>query len=136
MTESYYKEETMNTFDVLTISLYAVVFCSFVMNVVNLFQETSRLKDMGQTPLVGRSAAVIIVAALAEVCVVAGVIGLLQLLPVPINSWTVFVMFLLGFLARNGGSYFSAWLLWSVFVRIDRRKMLNEIKDENEKALK
>lgn len=126
----------MNTFDVLTISLYAVVFCSFVMNVVNLFQETSRLKDMGQTPLVGRSAAVIIVAALAEVCMVAGVIGLLQLFTVPINSWTVFVMFMLGFLSRNAGSYLSAWLLWSVFVRLDRRKMLNEIKDENEKALK
>ncbi|AEW47154.1 hypothetical protein BCP78_0147 [Bacillus phage BCP78] len=126
----------MNTFDILTVSLYAVVFCSFVMNVINLFQETSRLKDIGQTPLVGRSAAVIIVAALAEVCMIAGVIGLLQLFAVPINHWTVFVMFMLGFLSRNAGSYLSAWLLWSIFVRLDRRKMLNEIKDENEKALK
>jgi len=126
----------MNTFDVLTVSLYAVVFFTLVMNVVNLFQETSRLKELGQTPLVGRSAAVIAVAAIAEMCVVAGVIGLLQLFPVPINSWTVFVMFLLGFVARNGGSYFSAWLLWSIFVRMDRSKMMKEIKDENEKALK
>lgn len=126
----------MNTFDILTVSLYAIVFCSFVMNVVNLFQETSRLKDMGQTPLVGRSAAVIIVAAVAEVCTVAGVIGLLELFAVPTNSWTVAAMFIVGFLSRTAGSYLSAWLLWSIFVRLDRRKMLNEIKDENEKALK
>ncbi|UGO49227.1 hypothetical protein EMILIAHAH_141 [Bacillus phage vB_BanH_Emiliahah] len=135
MKESYFKEEAMNTFEILTVSLYAVISFTLVMNNINLYQETKRLKEVGQTPLVGRSAIVIYVAAVAELLVVTGFMWLCSVFPVPINMLTVFGMFLVGFMLRNGGSYLAAWVLWSIFVRSDRRKMMKEIKDEHEKAL-
>ncbi|AFQ96465.1 putative membrane protein [Bacillus phage vB_BceM_Bc431v3] len=120
----------MTAYDIVLVTLYMVVAVTFVTNNIQLYKESARLKEMGQTPLTGRNLSVVIVAFVAEMLTVAGIMWCFQALDTPVNSWTVSCMFIVGYLLRNVGSYSSAWLLWTVFVRIDKGKMKHEVEKE------
>ncbi|QFP93298.1 UNVERIFIED_ORG: hypothetical protein Xoosp15_33 [Xanthomonas phage Xoo-sp15] len=127
----------MNAYDIVLVTLYMIVAVTFVTNNIQLYKESARLKEMGQTPLTGRNLSVVIVAFIAEMLVVAGTMWCFQALETPVNYWTVSCMFLVGYLLRNVGAYASAWALWTIFVRIDKGKMKHEVEKEvsNGKAL-
>ncbi|AID17836.1 hypothetical protein JBP901_gp124 [Bacillus phage JBP901] len=120
----------MNAYDIVLVTLYAIVAVTFITNNIQLYRESARLKEMGQTPLTGRNLSVVIVAFISEMLVVAGVLWCFQALETPVNSWTVLAMFLAGYLLRNVGAYASAWALWAVYVRIDKGKMKHELEKE------
>lgn len=127
----------MTAYEIVLVSLYVIVAVTFVTNNIQLYKESARLKEMGQTPLTGRNLSVVIVAFVAEMLVVAGTMWCFQALGTPVNPWTVACMFLVGYLVRNVGAYASAWALWTLFVRIDKGKMKHELEKEvnNGKAL-
>ncbi|AHN66625.1 hypothetical protein Bcp1_150 [Bacillus phage Bcp1] len=120
----------MTAYDIVLVTLYMVVVVTFVTNNIQLYKESARLKEMGQTPLTGRNLSVVIVAFISEMLTVAGIMWCFQALDTPVNPWTVACMFIVGYLIRNIGAYVSAWVLWTIFVRIDKGKMKHEVEKE------
>lgn len=115
--------------------LAGVILVTFVTNGIQLFKESKQLQISGKTPLTYRNLAVIFLAAIAEIVVVHLTLMSCIALEVPLNQYSVFFIFVGAYLLRNIGAYLTAWAIWSIFVKIDRRKMMKEIEKDKEKAL-
>jgi hypothetical protein len=126
----------MNTFSTLFAALLAVVMVTLVTNLVQLYKETKQLKAAGKTPLHGRNSVVIMTAALAEVLVIYLTLRFCSFIqPEEMSMAGVFTVFVLTYLLRNVGAYLAAWGLWSIFIRIDKKKLLKQIAQEKAEAL-
>jgi hypothetical protein len=125
----------MNVYEILSTVLYGVVVVTFITNILQLLKESKQLKEAGKTPLMGRNLTVITLAALGEVVVIFLIMLLFASLSLPVNVGLVFAIFILAYLLRNVGAYLVAWGLWSLFVKIDQRKLKKELEQEREGAL-
>lgn len=125
----------MSVYTVLVAVLYATVVITLVSNLFQLFVETKQLKAAGKTPLVSRNLTTVILAAVAEAVVISLVIWLYKLLQLDTTVFYVVIMYILAYTLRNVGAYLAAWGLWSIFIRIDKKKLLKQIEKEKAGAL-
>ncbi|AMB18718.1 hypothetical protein BH780_gp135 [Bacillus phage Eldridge] len=115
----------------LEIALYIIIGISFILNIYNLFKEAGTLKKKGKTPLVGRNLVTTFLAAVGEVLVVWGIYTLYSHFNLAhAGAAASLVVFTIAFLLRNVGAYVMALSTWSVFVRIDKKKMIKEMEQE------
>ena len=124
----------MNPYIMLEVILAGVIMVTLIMNLVQVFKETKKLKEEGKTPLTVRNFAVVTVAAIAEALVVYLLTLLFAAMDVKTTYAGIFAMFVMMYLLRNVGAYLSAWGLWALFLQIDKRKAVKEIKEDKEKA--
>jgi hypothetical protein len=125
----------MDTFLTLFLALAGAVYVTFFTNLFQLRKETKQLKAAGKTPLHGRNLSVIVTAAVAEVLVCWLLVNLYISVDLKQTGIVVFIEFILAYLLRNVGAYLVAWGLWSIFIRIDKKKLLKEIEKEKAGAL-
>jgi divalent metal cation (Fe/Co/Zn/Cd) transporter len=120
----------------LQITLYAVVVLTLILNLMNVFKETRELKAQGKTPLTFRNITTVLVAAAGEALVVFGLIALFfKGFNISVTQFSMGVTFVVVYIARNAGAYLFAWLTWEIFVRIDRRKLKQQIEEDQGAAL-
>lgn len=130
----------MSVYTFILIAAGAVILYDFVTNLIRLFSESKKLRVAGKTPLTERNLLVVILAAIAETIVVFLITLLFARLKIPASYLNVFLMFISAYLARNVGSYLTAWGMWATFVRVDKKKAVQNLnkkeKQEKEEALK
>lgn len=125
----------MDVLITLAVTLYSVVIVTFVANMIQLVKETKRLREEGKTPLVGRNITTVVVAAWGEVLTVVILIYLTSLFTTEPNFIVAALVFILAYLLRNVAAYFMGWAVWAIFVKIERKKMKDEIEDDQQGAL-
>lgn len=121
---------------VLEVLMLGIVCCTLVTNTLTAIKEGAELKRQGKTPLTGRNLTTVIVAAVAEYIFVL-FIGFLvaAIITEPLGMVLGLVTFLAMYVGRNGAAYLSAWGLWSLFVRLDKRKMEKQVqKDKSQEG--
>jgi divalent metal cation (Fe/Co/Zn/Cd) transporter len=122
--------------ETLKITLYCVVALTLILNLMTVFKETRELKAQGKTPLTFRNIVTLFLAAAGEALVIFGLLALLfSGFDIAVTQFSMGVTFVIAYIARNVGAYLFAWLTWEVFVRIDRRKLKNQIEEDQEAAL-
>jgi hypothetical protein len=122
--------------ETLKITLYCVVALTLILNLMTIFKETRELKAQGKTPLTFRNIVTLFVAAAGEALVIYGLIALLfSGFDIEVSQFSMGVTFVVAYIARNAGAYLFAWLTWEIFVRIDRRKLKQQIEEDQEAAL-
>ncbi|AIW03534.1 hypothetical protein CPT_Moonbeam136 [Bacillus phage Moonbeam] len=115
----------------LEAALYIIVGITLLVNLFNLFKEARKLKQSGKTPLIGKNIATTFVAAVGEALVVWGIYTLYGSYGLAHAGYTAsLVVFTVAFILRNVGAYALALTLWSIFVRIDKKKMVEEMEKE------
>ena len=117
------------------ILLYVIVVVTLIQNIIQLFTESKRLKAEGKTPLVKRNLIVVGMAAIAEALVITLAWWLWGQLGWAENTWNTYFVWIAAYLLKNVGAYLMAWGLWSIFVARDRKKLMKQIKEDQEKAL-
>ena len=125
----------MELMTLLAITMYCVVAATLAINLLQVARETKLLKQKGQTPLTARNITTVVLAAVAEAMTVFLLVLLYTALNTPFNTWTAPGMFLSMYVMRQPAAYLVAWGLWSVFVRVDARKMKKDIEKDKEEAL-
>lgn len=130
----------MSVYTFILTATGAVILYDFVMNLIRLFSESKKLTAAGKTPLTGRNLLVVILAAIVETIVVFLITLLFSRLRIPASYLNVFLMSISTALAKNVGSYLTAWSMWATFVRADKKKAVQKLnreeKQEKEEALK
>jgi polyferredoxin len=125
----------MNVLTVIATTLYTVVGFTYATNLFQLSVESKKLKADGKTPLTKRNFVTISLAAIAEVVFVLLSMLVISLINVPHNIAFVVIVFLALFAGRNVAAYLAAWGAWSIFVKIDTKKMKKQLEEEKERAL-
>ena len=118
----------------LSITLYAVVAMTFIINLKTVFAESKQLKAEGKTPLTARNITTLVLAALGETLFVYLTL-LISFKFMPVTHLTTGIVFVIGYIVRNVGAYLAAWGTWEVFVRLDKRKMKKQISEDQGTAL-
>lgn len=130
----------MSVYTFILIAAGAVILYDFVTNLIRLFSESKKLTAAGKTPLTGRNLLVVTLAAIAETIVIFLITLLFSRLRIPASYLNVFLMSVSTCLAKNVGSYLTAWGMWATFVRVDKKKAVQKVnrkeKQEKEEALK
>lgn len=112
-------------------ALYIVIAFTLVTNLVSLAKEVQKLRDNGKTPYVFRNLLTVILAAVGEYLVVLGLYTVYTgLLASPDTLPMATLFFALGFPLRNAGAYLVALAIWTVFVKVESRKMKKEVEQE------
>lgn len=126
----------MTVYEVLKIVMTGVILITLMVNLIQVYKESKQLKAEGKTPLTIRNLNVIMCAAIAEFLVAYLLLALFNKLHAFTTSLNVFLIFIVVYLLRNAGAYLTAWGLWSIFVKIDQKKLRKELIEEREEALK
>lgn len=116
----------MSELHVLSVTLYVIVFITLLTNISQVLRETKVLKQQGRTPLVGKNFTTVGIAALAEAFMIWAVTGLAAITIGADNLFKVVIVFLATYLMRNVGAYLAAWGTWTLFVKLEKRKMIKE----------
>jgi succinate-acetate transporter protein len=115
----------------LELSLYIIITITLLFNLRNLFKEARKIKAAGKTPLVAKNVITTFMAALGEAFIVWGIFTLYSRYNVLETGYTAsVVVFIVAYLLRNIGSYGMAWLTWAIFIKTDKKKMIDKIEEE------
>ncbi|UPI12146.1 hypothetical protein [Bacillus phage SBSphiJ6] len=125
----------METLTAFAVTMYGVVIASLFANLLQQWRETKELKRKGKTPLTGKNTATVICAALGEAVVVTLVFLVLAAAPTTLSVWGLGVTAVGCYLIKEPAAYLSAWACWSLFLKIEKRKRVAEIKKDQEGAI-
>ncbi|UPI11895.1 hypothetical protein [Bacillus phage SBSphiJ1] len=125
----------METLTAFAVTMYGVVIASLFANLLQQWRETKELKRKGKTPLTGKNTATVICAALGEAVVVTLVFLVLAVAPTTLSVWGLGVTAVGCYLIKEPAAYLSAWACWSLFLKIEKRKRVAEIKKDQEGAI-
>lgn len=121
----------MSTLAVIATVLYTMVVLTLIGNFIRLFVDSRKLKAEGKTPLVGQTATIIVVAAVAE----AIVLFLLLKVFISVSGLVgVIITFVILYYIRQITAYLSTWGAWSLFVRQAKKKEIEKIQQEVNKG--
>lgn len=124
----------MEDLTIIALLLYTIVTIGFIMNLVQMYTESRKLKAEGKTPLMKRNMLTIGVATAAELLMVFGAIWLASYIGFTTTVVTVVTLFVAIYLLRNGAAYLAAWGLWTLFIRKDKKQMEKKIEEEQGEA--
>jgi hypothetical protein len=123
-------------FTLLATALYTIVGFTLLNNIAEVFIESKRLEKQGKTPLTLKSIATVIVASISELIFVFLILLVERLVITDkllgTNVYVASLAFIIPFLLRNLGSYLTAWGMWSIFVRLDKKKAIQKIKADQQ----
>ncbi|UPI12656.1 hypothetical protein [Bacillus phage SBSphiJ4] len=125
----------METLTAFAVTMYGVVIASLFANLLQQWRETKELKRKGKTPLTGKNTATVICAALGEAVVVTLIFLVLAAAPTTLSVWGLGVTAVGCYLIKEPAAYLSAWACWSLFLKIEKRKRVAEIKKDQEGAI-
>lgn len=120
--------------ETVKMSLYFIILLSLVLNINQVFTESKALKEQGKTPLVGKNLTTVILAAVAELVLVAGVVFLIEPVFTP-TGWQVGLLFASLYLLKDVAAYLTGWGTWAVYVNLEKRKMKKQIEEDQEEAM-
>lgn len=118
----------------VTTILYTLIILAFVINIGHAIMRIKEIKVKGETPLVGRTFATILITALVEVITVTGVLLLFSLITDHPGIILIAVMFLISYGLKNLFAYLSAWGLWHVFRKLGEKETTGTIRDSIDNA--
>jgi len=128
---------TANIIYSIGVILLILVLVTWITNLFQVFAESRRYKAAGKTPLIGKNVVTVTAAAIAEFLIVWLFIwGYLHFGLNPDDPVKVAILFLFPFFIRNAGAYLAAWAVWAAFLHFEKKKKINEIKKDQEEALK
>lgn len=125
----------MEGLTIIALLLYTIAAIGFVMNLIQMYTESRKLKEEGKTPLMTRNAITIGVATAAELCTIFLAVALAHYFGFTPTVLTVITLFVAIYLLRNGAAYLAAWGLWTIFIRKDKKKMEKQIEEEQGGAI-
>lgn len=115
--------------------LYTIIGISLLLNLLQMFLESKKLKEEGKTPLMGRNIFTVLLAAAAEVLAVMLVIYLHEALEIPMTVVMVISTFSIAYVLRNGAAYLVAWGLWAFLLQGDKKKLRKATEEDQKGAI-
>lgn len=113
----------------LEAALYIVTVVTLLYNIRGLLKGAKRFKQKNENAHVGRNFITLLAAALAEALVIWGIYTLYEHFNALQTGYTAsLVVFAIALILRNGGSYLAVNIVWTIFIRIDRKKVIEEIR--------
>lgn len=120
---------------VLYLVVFSIIVVNYIINLIQVYKESHKLKEAGKTPLIGRNLTTVSTAFLGEIGIVALTLYILGLTNVTKLVIGVVFSFLLLQAVRNVSAYLIAWGTWSLFLKYDQHKMKKQIEKDKEEAI-
>lgn len=114
--------------------LYTLVFLALIINIGHAITRIKEIRIKGETPLVGRTFATILITAIVETIVVTGVLVIFSLITLYPSNILIAVIFLISYGLKNLFAYLSAWGLWHIFRKLGEKETTGTIRDSIDNA--